>query len=104
MDVVHSLKALATSTMTPKWHSGLPIPQFFKIWPLTPQVLQYKGSTHMPIHSISKCYNSLYTYNMDVVYSLKPLAASTMTPQRHLGSAIPQFFKIWPQPLTGITV
>jgi len=33
---------------------------------------------------------------MDVGCSLKPLAASTMTPQHHLGSPIPQFFKIWP--------
>jgi hypothetical protein len=33
---------------------------------------------------------------MDVGCSLKPLAASTMTPQHHSGSPIPQFFKIWP--------
>jgi hypothetical protein len=33
---------------------------------------------------------------MDVVYSLKPLAALTMTPHHHSGSPIPQFFKIWP--------
>ncbi len=33
---------------------------------------------------------------MDVGCNLKPLAASTMTPQRHSGSAIPQFFKSWP--------
>ncbi len=32
---------------------------------------------------------------MDVGCSLKPLAASTMTTQRHLGLPIPQFFKIW---------
>ena len=48
MDVVHSLKALAASTMTPQRHSGLPIPQFFIIWPLTPQVLQYKGESICP--------------------------------------------------------
>ncbi len=33
---------------------------------------------------------------MDVGCSLKPLAVSTMTPQHHLGSPKPQFFKIWP--------
>ncbi len=33
---------------------------------------------------------------MDVGCSLKPLAASTMTPQRHSGSPIPQFFKFGP--------
>ncbi len=33
---------------------------------------------------------------MNVGCSLKPFAASTMTPQCHLGSPIPQFFKIWP--------
>ncbi len=33
---------------------------------------------------------------MDVGCSLKPLAASTMTPQHHSGSPIPRFFKNWP--------
>jgi hypothetical protein len=33
---------------------------------------------------------------MDVVYSLKPLAALIMTPHHHSGSPTPQFFKIWP--------
>ncbi len=33
MDVVYSLKPLAALTMTPHHHSGLPTPQFFKIWP-----------------------------------------------------------------------
>ena len=33
---------------------------------------------------------------MDVGCSLKPLAASTMTPQRHSGLPIPQFFNNWP--------
>jgi hypothetical protein len=33
---------------------------------------------------------------MDVVYSLNPLAALTMTPHHHSGWPIPQFFEIWP--------
>ena len=33
---------------------------------------------------------------MDVVYSLKPLAALTMTPQHHSGSPIHQFSKFGP--------
>ncbi len=33
---------------------------------------------------------------MDVDYSLKPLAALTMTLHHHSGSPTPQFFKIWP--------
>ena len=49
MDVVHSLKALAASTMTPQRHSGSPIPQFFKMWPLTPQVLQYAHPQHIKV-------------------------------------------------------
>jgi hypothetical protein len=42
----------------------------------------------------------LYASYMDVVYSLKPLAALTMTPHHHLGSPIPQLLKSWP--LAGV--
>jgi hypothetical protein len=34
---------------------------------------------------------------MDVLYSLKPLAALTMTPPHHLGLPTPQFSKFGPQ-------
>ena len=50
------------------------------------------GCTHMPIHSISRCSNTLYTSNMDVGCSQWGFAASTMTPQHpHTGLAIPRF-------------
>jgi hypothetical protein len=45
----------------------------------------------MPIHSISRCSNTLYTSNMDVGCSQWGFAASTMTPQHHIGLAIPRF-------------
>ncbi len=60
------------------------------------------GFAHNPIfQKLAPSYLHMY-YSvrvdpyMDVVYSLKPLAALTMTPHHHLGSPIPQFFKIWP--------
>jgi hypothetical protein len=39
----------------------------------------------------------LYASYMDVVYSLKPLAALTMTPHHHSGSPTPQYSKFGPQ-------
>jgi hypothetical protein len=50
----------------------------------------------MPIQSIWMCSNTSYTSNMDVGCSLGPLAASTMTPQRHLAPRYPT--------CTGVTV
>ncbi len=57
-----------------------------------------QGCTNMPNHSIWRCSNTLYTSNMDVGCSQQWFTASTMTPQRHLGSTIPQYSKIWPPP------
>ena len=37
----------------------------------------------MPIHSILRCQNTLYTSHMDVGSSLKPVVASTLTLQHH---------------------
>ena len=96
------------STMVPQYHIGsfwfnLSTPFFQKITPPPPeQVLQCKGAPicpsrvyecaqtlHMPIQSIWMCSNTSYTSNMDVGCSLGPLAASTMTPQRHLAQPYP---------------
>jgi hypothetical protein len=41
---------------------------------------------------------------MDVGCSQRGFTALTMTPHHHLGSALPQFSKIWPPPCIGITV
>ncbi len=54
--------------------------------------------TNVPIHSIWRCSNTLYTSNMDVGCSQQGFAASFMTPQCHLGSALPKFPKICPHP------
>jgi hypothetical protein len=45
--------------------------------------------SHMPIHNISRCHDTLYTSNMDLGSSLKPVVASTMTLQHHTGSGLP---------------
>ncbi len=76
MDVVNSLKALAASTMTPQHHSGSPIPQFFQIWTLTPQVLQYKGNTHAHSQHIKVLKHFVYIQygcgiQSEASYSLK---------------------------------
>ncbi len=57
-----------------------------------------QGCTNMLIHRTWKWSNNLYTSNMDVGCSQRWFAASTMTPQRHLGSAIPQYSEIWHPP------
>ncbi len=55
----------------------------------------------MSIHSISRSLNTLYTYDMDVGYSMKLFVASNMTPQHHLLSPTPQLSKQSP-PLTQV--
>ena len=50
----------------------------------------------MPFHSIWRCSNTSYTCIMDVWCRVGWFTASTMTPRCHIGSAWPQFFKIWP--------
>ena len=92
MDVGCSLEPLAASSMTPQHHWGLHIPQFFKkLAPTCTVITVYTGCIHMSIHSILRLQNTLYTSNMDVRCSLKPLAASIMAPQHSLGLHTPQF-------------
>ena len=71
MDVGCSQWGFAASTMTPQHHTGSAIPIFSKIHPHLHSYNGYKGGcTHMPIHSISGCYNTFfYTSNMDVGFS-----------------------------------
>ena len=45
----------------------------------------------MPIHSISRCSNTLYTYEKGVGCHWWGFVASIMTPQHHTGSIIPHF-------------
>ena len=49
------------------------------------------GWTHVPIHGIPRCWNTLYTYDMDMGCTPSGFGASTMTLQHHSGSTIPQF-------------
>ena len=48
------------------------------------------GWTHLPIHSISRCLNTLYTYHMDVDCTLQGVWASTMALHHQSGSGLPQ--------------
>jgi hypothetical protein len=98
-DVGCSLKLFAASTMTPQCRLGSAILQFSSYNPPSlPKVYQSKGA---PICS-STAYQGAKTlciYDLDLGCSLKLFAASTMTLQRCLGSAIPQLSKNQPSPL-----
>jgi hypothetical protein len=52
------------------------------------------GYTHMPIHSISWCWNTVYTYDMDVGNNLCGFVASTMTLQTSGGGVAGIFNRI----------
>ena len=100
MDVGCSLEPAVASTMTLQHHSGSDLPP--KKQNQSP-TLQMRNSvrmdTHMPINSMSRCQNTLYTSSMDVGCSLKPPVASTMTLQHHSGSDLPpKKNKICPPP------
>jgi hypothetical protein len=92
----YSLWGFGASTVTLQHHSDLAMPQFSEKSTPTRMGVTVQGCTHMPIHSISRCSNTLYTSNMDVGCSQWGLAASTMILQHHTGSAIPHFPKIHP--------
>ena len=91
MDVGSSLKPAVASTMTLQHHSGsdLPPPKK-KPTPHLHRPNSVRVDTHMPINSMSRCQNTLYTSSMDVGCSLKPPVASTMTLQHHSGSDLPK--------------
>ena len=102
MDVGCSQWGSPASTMVPQYHFGsfwfnLTTPFFQKITPPPPEQVCYSVRVHPYAHpQLSKCSNTSYTSNMDVGCSLGPLAASTMTPQRHLAQPYPT--------CTGVTV
>ncbi len=65
---------------TPKSQKSTPYLHRHPLW----------GWTHIPIHSISRCLNTLYTYHMDVDCTLQGVWASTMALHHHSGSGLPQ--------------
>ena len=48
-----------------------------------------QGRIHEPIHSILRCSNTLYIYNVKVGCSQRGLPASTMTSWHHIHSDLP---------------
>ncbi len=70
-------------------------PIFQKLAP-TYTGITVNGCTHMPIHGIWRCLNTLYTSNMDVGCSKWWFTASTMTPQHIWAMPYPNFPKFGP--------
>jgi hypothetical protein len=62
------------------------------------------GVDPMPMHSISRSCNTLYTYNMNVGYSPSRFGASSMNSHNHLGSTLFQFSYNPPLPCTSVTL
>ncbi len=95
MDVECTLWGVWASTMTLHRHhsdsgSGLrSTPKSRKSTPYLHRHILW-GWTHIPIHSISRCLNTLYTYHMDVDCTPQGVWASTMALHHHLGSGLPQ--------------
>jgi hypothetical protein len=88
-DAVWSL--LVASTMTLQHHSSSDLPPKKRNQiPTLHRPNSVRMDTHMPINSMSRCQNTLYTSSMDVGCSLKPPVASTMTLQHHSGSDLPK--------------
>ncbi len=56
------------------------------------------GRTHMPIHSISRCYNTFYTYIMDVGCSPRGLEPQPWPYNITRAQPYPNHPKIHPQP------
>ena len=84
MDVGSSLKPVVASTLTLQHHTllyGLP--------PIKHRRITVRVDPYAHIHSILRYQKALYTSNMDVGSSLKPVVASTMTLQHHTGSGLP---------------
>jgi zinc transporter ZupT len=93
MDVGCSQWGFSASTMTPQHHTGSAIIPHFPSNSPPPcaritaiKIHPYAHPQHL------KVLNTLYTSNMDVGCSQWGFSASTsMTPQHHTGSAMPQF-------------
>ena len=84
MDVGSSLKPVVASTLTLQHHTllyGLP--------PIKHRRITVRVDPYAHIHSILRYQKALYTSNMDVGSSLKPVVASTITLQHHTGSGLP---------------
>ena len=56
----------------------------------------------MPMHSMFRSQNTLYTSNVDVGSSQKPVVASTITIQHHTGSDLPPKPQNPPPNCTGL--
>jgi hypothetical protein len=96
MDVGSSLKPVVASTLTLQRHILLDTPCFKGLPPKpqnsTPDLhrrITVRVDPYAHIHSILRYQKALYTSNMDVGSSLKPVVASTITLQHHTGSGLP---------------